>query len=40
MRKGDPDMLNYLNTVLDFHRASGWLAERTQYWSKHTFRPR
>jgi polar amino acid transport system substrate-binding protein len=40
MRKGDPDMLNYLNTVLDFHRASGWLAERTQYWSKHAFRPR
>jgi polar amino acid transport system substrate-binding protein len=40
MRKGDPDMLNYLNTVLEFHRASGWLAERTQYWTQYAFRPR
>jgi polar amino acid transport system substrate-binding protein len=40
MRKGDPDMLNYLNTVLEFHRASGWLAERTRYWSDYALRPR
>ncbi len=33
MRKGDPDMLNYLNTVLEFHRQSGWLAERVRHWS-------
>ncbi len=33
MRKGDPDMLNYLNTVLEFHRDSGWLGERARYWS-------
>jgi len=40
MRKGDPDMLNYVNTVLEFHRASGWLAERTRYWTNYAFRPR
>jgi len=40
MPKGDPDMLNHLNTVQDFHRASGGLAERTPYWSKFAFRPR
>lgn len=34
MRKGDPDMLNYLNTVLEFHRGSGWLAERVRYWTE------
>jgi polar amino acid transport system substrate-binding protein len=33
MRKGDADMLNYLNTVLEFHRGSGWLGERARYWS-------
>jgi polar amino acid transport system substrate-binding protein len=33
MRKGDPDMLNYLNTVLEFHRQSGWLAERVRHWT-------
>ena len=40
MRKGDPDMLNYVNTVLEFHRASGWLAERTRYWTEQALRPR
>lgn len=40
MRKGDPDMLNYLNTVLEFHRGSGWLAERTKHWSDYAVRPR
>ena len=34
MRKGDPDMLNYLNTVLEFHRSSGWLPERVRYWTE------
>jgi guanylate kinase len=36
MRKGDPDMLTYLNTVLEFHRGSGWLAERVRYWIEKT----
>ena len=30
---GDADMLNYLNTVLEFHRGSGWLGEPARYWS-------
>jgi len=34
MRKGDPDMLSYLNTVIEFHRSSGWLAERVRHWTE------
>jgi polar amino acid transport system substrate-binding protein len=40
MRKGDPDMLNYINTVLEFHRGSGWLAERAKHWADYAVRPR
>ena len=36
IRKGDPDFLNYLDAWLAFHRQSGFMAERTQYWFKST----
>lgn len=34
IRKGDPDFLNYLNSWLAFHRQSGFIEERSQYWFK------
>lgn len=40
MRKGDPDMLNFLDTVLEFHRASGWLGERVRHSSAELVKPR
>ncbi len=40
MRKRDPDLLNYVNTVLEFRRASGCLAERTRHWRDYAYRPR
>ncbi len=32
LRKGDPDGLNFFNSWIAVHRASGWLGERRQYW--------
>jgi hypothetical protein len=40
MRKGDPDMLSYLHTVLEFRRGSGWLAERARYGTEQATKPR
>lgn len=36
VRKGDPDVLNFLNAWLTYHRESGWLRERYDYWFKST----
>jgi polar amino acid transport system substrate-binding protein len=36
VRKGDPDFLNYLNSWLAFHRQSGFIGARTDYWFKST----
>lgn len=33
VRKGDPDFLNYLNSLLVVYRENGWLAERSAYWA-------
>jgi polar amino acid transport system substrate-binding protein len=32
VRKGDPDLLNFLDSWLTFHRQDGWLAARQDYW--------
>jgi len=34
LRKGDPDLLNYLNCWLSFQRNVGWLDERVRYWAE------
>jgi len=36
MRKGDPDMLNFVNTWLRFRGDEGWLGERAQRWQGST----
>lgn len=32
LRKGDPDMLNFLDNWIRYHHTSGWLHKRNQYW--------
>ena len=32
VRKGDPDMLNYLDNWIRVVDSEGWLKERKQYW--------
>ena len=33
VRKGDPDLLNFLNSWLTVQRDEGWLQERAAYWA-------
>ena len=32
VRKGDPDILSFLDTWIRYHEDTGWLAERHKYW--------
>lgn len=32
MRKGDPDLLNYVNSWIEQVRGEGWIQERYHYW--------
>jgi polar amino acid transport system substrate-binding protein len=34
VRKGDPDILNFLNSWISVNQTSGWLQERHDYWFK------
>ncbi len=36
MRKGDFDFLNFVNSWLAYHRGSGWVVERYDYWFRST----
>jgi len=36
MRKGDFDFLNLVNSWLAYHRESGWVTERYDYWFRST----
>jgi polar amino acid transport system substrate-binding protein len=36
VRKGDPDLLNFLNAWLTYHRETGWTRERFEYWFEST----
>jgi polar amino acid transport system substrate-binding protein len=36
IRKGDADLLNFLNSWLTFQRDDGWLDERIEYWTANT----
>jgi polar amino acid transport system substrate-binding protein len=32
VRKGDPDLLSFLDTWIRYHQDTGWLAEKHKYW--------
>lgn len=34
VRKGDPDFLNYLDSLLTVYRDNGWLADRAAFWAE------
>ncbi len=36
VRKGDPDLLNFLDAWLTYHKETGWLTERYDYWFMST----
>ena len=32
VRKGDPDLLSFLDTWIRYQQDTGWLAEKRKYW--------
>jgi hypothetical protein len=32
VRKGDPDLLFFLDAWIRYHQDTGWLAEKRKYW--------